>query len=69
MPNIDSIADYMVALARLNLDSPSNVLTTMHQESAQTIRRQAHEVLARHGTPKEKRVSAAWLALHTTEIS
>ena len=69
MPYISTIADYMLFIARLNLCTPSEILTSMHKVDCSTITKQAHQVLYKYGNTKERRLAHAYLATHQTEIS
>ena len=61
MPTINTIADYMTAIARINLCTPTNILTTTHNQPESTIRLQAYQILAHYGTPKEMKFARGWL--------
>ena len=68
MPTINTIADYMVAVARLNLCTPTNILQTTHNDPESVIRLQAYKILASYGTPKEMKFAIAWLKRLEDEI-
>ena len=69
MPHISTIADYMLFIARLNLCTPSEILISMHKVDKDTIIKQAHQVLYKHGNTKERRLAHAYLATQETKIS
>ncbi len=67
MPYISTIADYMVHIARLNLCTPSEIITAMHKVDCATVTKQAHQVLYAHGNAKERRLAHAYLAANETK--
>lgn len=69
MPYISTIADYMLHIARLNLCTPSEILTSMHKVDCSIIIKQAHQVLYKYGNAKERRLAHAYLATHEAKIS
>ncbi len=69
MPTITTIAEYMTAIARINLATPTNILVTTHKEPESLIRLQAYKILATYGTPKEMKFAMAWLRGLQQEIS
>lgn len=64
MPKVETVADYIVYVARLNLVTPTNILEVTNNSTAEVLIKQAHQVLYSHGTLKEKNHAEGWLRHH-----
>ncbi len=64
MPKVETVADYIVYVARLNLCTPTNILEVTNNSSSEVLIKQAHQVLYSHGTPKERSHAEGWLRRH-----
>ena len=64
MPKVETVADYIVYVARLNLATPTNILEVTNNSTVDVLVKQAHQVLYSHGTRKERDYSEGWLRKH-----
>ena len=64
MPVVNTVADYIVYVARLNLCTPTNILELVNNSTGDVLIKQAHQVLYSHGTLKERDYAEGWLRKH-----